>query len=138
MTDRHFLDADGLLALDDRVIQEVEIPEWRGWVRVAAWDGATRWMVIRRWPTGTSAGSADLNLLALIAVYSLVDADGDRLYDEADIPKLARKNARALDRIMTAALRLNGLDAGAVDALGKDSGQAVNGVSTSSSPATSA
>jgi hypothetical protein len=135
-TQKVFLDREGLLALADRVIEEVQIPEWHAYVRIGSWDGATRWKVIRVWPSGGTA-SADLNLLAFVAVYSLVDEAGALLYTEQDIPALARKNARALDRIMTVALRINGLDAGAVDALGKDSAPAGNGASISSSPPTS-
>jgi hypothetical protein len=127
-----YLDREGLLALADRVIEELHVPEWHAYVRVGSWDGTTRWKVIRAWPSGAGATS-DLNLLALVAAYSLVDEDGVLLYTERDIPALARKNARALDRIMTVALRINGLEAGAVDALGKGSAPAENGASTSSS-----
>jgi hypothetical protein len=114
----------------DRVVEDVWIPEWSAYVRVSGWDGTTRWRIVQAWPRGGN-GHPDTNLLALVAAVSLVDAAGTRLFTDADVPALAQKNARALDRVFAVALRLNGLDTTAVDTLGKDSAPAVNGGSTS-------
>lgn len=129
---RTYLDRAGLLAIPDRIVEELHVPEWSAWVRVASWDGATRWRIIQLWPR--EGGRADNNLLALVASVSLVNEAGARLFTDADVAALALKNARALDRIFTVALRLNGLSEGAVDALGKDSAPSPNGGSTSPSP----
>jgi hypothetical protein len=134
---KHYLDRAGVLEFADRVIEELYIPEWQAHVRLATWDGATRWRVIQLWPAPGVPGRErpDLNLLALVASVSLVDADGRRLFSDEDVAALATKNARALDRIFSAALRLNGLDQASVDALGKDSAPSPNGASTSTSRA---
>ena len=130
---RNFLGRRDLLALADRAVEELEVPEWATWVRVRAWDGATRWRVLQAWP---QARERRENLWALVAALSLVDEHGERLFSDEDLPDLAKKNARALDRIFTVALRLNGLDTGARDTLGNDSRPTQNGDSTSSLPVT--
>jgi hypothetical protein len=132
---RNFLGRRDLLALADRAVEELEIPEWSTWVRVKAWDGATRWRVLQAWPQSRERRE---NLWALVAALSLVDEEGERLFTDADLGELAKKNARALDRIFTVALRLNGLEPGARESLGNDSRPMQNGDSTSSLPATSA
>ncbi len=132
---RQFAARDAILAAPDRAIEELEIPEWGTWVRVQAWDGATRWKVLQGWPRD---GRPTVNHWALVAMYSVVDETGERLFGDGDLDELTRKSARALDRIFTTALRLNGLDQGAPERLGKDSASTANGASTSSSPATSA
>jgi hypothetical protein len=140
--ERVFLDRAAVLVVADRVVEELFIPEWQGWVRVGSWDGLTRWRVIQSWTANPSAnGRPDTNLLAVVAQASLVGEDGAEQYALGDVPALARKNAKALDRILTVALRINGLDASAVADLGKDSAPtptpAGNGASTSSLPSTS-
>ena len=56
-----------------------------------------------------SATSEDRGrLLALVAMLSLVDERGQRLFSDEDMPALTEKNFRALERIATAAMRWNG------------------------------
>jgi hypothetical protein len=136
MSERHFPDRAAILAARDRVVEEIELPEWGGWFRVQGWDGHTRWRILQQWPTpGQRTG---VNLWALVACVSLVDGQDKRMFSDEDVGELAQKNARALDKIFQTALRLNGLDARAGDTLGKDSAPTPNGASTSTSPATSA
>jgi hypothetical protein len=136
MSERRFPDRAAILAARDRVVEEIELPEWGGWFRVQGWDGHTRWRILQQWPSPGQRSS--VNLWALVACLSLVDAQDKRLFSDEDVGELAKKNARALDKIFQVALRLNGLDARAGDTLGKDSAPTPNGASTSTSPATSA
>ena len=136
MSDRVYLDREAILGQEDRPWQALEVPEWaHAWVRIGTWTLDTHWRIARASQDGQERG----HLLALVTALSIVDAKGARLFADADVARLAEeKNYRALNRIAQAAMRWNGLDAEAVDALGKDSEPTPTGGSPSGSPAASA
>jgi hypothetical protein len=135
MTDngRVFVGKNGILGLQDQVVEDLYIPEWQAWVRVASWSSATRFRVQR-----ASLEQRDtVNLVALVATVSLVDESGKRLFRDDEIGALADKDARALDRIFTVATRLNAVTPEVLDALGKGSSATPSDASPSASPAPS-
>jgi hypothetical protein len=62
-----------------------------------------------------------LKLRATVCAMSIVDESGKRLFSESDIEALGRKSYKALDRVKTAAEKLNALTADEVDELEKNS-----------------
>lgn len=104
---------DQILAAQDREIREVEVPEWRLTVRVAAMSARARdlWeaeIIARRGKGG--AGIYD-NMRASLLARCIVDADGQRVFNEQDVEALGEKSAAALDRLFSVASQLNGLSA---------------------------
>lgn len=113
----------------------VSVPEWGGDVAVRQLTGAERDAfeqgLVRTGPDGKR--EADLaNMSAKLVAACLVDGTtGDRLFSDSDIDRLANKSATALRRVFEAAQRLNGMGAGAVEAVEKNSPAAPSGSSTS-------
>ncbi len=106
------LSKDQILEADDLQNQEVDVPEWGGSVYVRSMTGADRDAFEASMVTVNPDGSRtpDMrNLRAKLVALTLVDEAGNRLFEVADIPRLALKSAAALERVFEAAQRLNGL-----------------------------
>lgn len=73
-----------------------------------------------------------LYLRARLVALCLIDESGERMYSDAEITTLSDDlPASILGTLFTAAQKLNGLDAQAVEDAGKNSGSAPGGASTS-------
>lgn len=68
--------------------------------------------------------SKQTHFFARLAIATVRDSDGKRLFDDADIAWLSGKSFRALNRIANAALSLNGMTKADQDELLKNSDQA--------------
>ena len=118
------LTRDAILASDDRTYEYVEVPEWKGRVRVQSLTGTERdqydlWLI-----TGKGA-KRDVNLInarAKLVVRAVVDEEGKRIFDEADVVPLGRKNAAAVQRIFDVASKMWGLNEEAIEELTADLG----------------
>lgn len=103
------LTREDILGIVDLKPQEVDVPEWGAKVFIrpmmaterAEWEGFVH---ADREKTGPVKEAQER-----LAVLCLCDADGNRLFTDADIPALSKKNATALERIGIAAMRLNKL-----------------------------
>ena len=121
------LNRDDILAADDLVTEEVEVPEWGGSVYVRTMTGAERSHFELEIVPGVGSGDNRVEMLNLrekLLVLVLVDEDGQRLFSDKDIKVLGQKSAAALDRLFTVAQRLNGLSAADVAELEKNSDSA--------------
>lgn len=108
------LTKDQILEANDLQNQPVQVPEWGGTVFVRSMTGADRDAFEASMVTINPDGSRvpDMrNLRSKLVALTLVDEAGNRLFDVADIPRLALKSAAALERVFEAAQRLNGLGA---------------------------
>jgi hypothetical protein len=72
-----------------------------------------------------------------MVAWCCVDAEGRRMFTDADVDVLAAKSAVALDRIHSVAQRLSGVDPNAAERAAKDFPSGRSGSSTSDSPAIS-
>jgi hypothetical protein len=133
---------DEILGADDLITEDVETPEWGGpgsGVRVKALSGSERDKFQAGFLTfGPSANggmkvvSVDrTNAMARLAALSVVDADGKRLFSDADFLALGDKSAIALERVTDVAMRLSGLTAQTVEALKEGLKETQNGSSGS-------
>lgn len=112
------LSKEQILEASDLKAQPVEVPEWGGTVLVRSMTGADRDAFEASMVTVHPDGSRTpemRNLRAKLVALTLVDEAGNRLFDVADIPRLAAKSAAALERVFEAAQRINGLGAKAED-----------------------
>ena len=103
--------------------ERVAVPEWGGDVYVRALNGSERdsleaWMVEMN-----GKGAQDLygNMTARLAAMTMVDEQGNNLFEMGDVVVLGRKSANALRRVVEVAQRLSGVTQADVEELTKNS-----------------
>lgn len=97
-------DSKAHFGFSDPKTKTVEIPEWEASVFVRQWTGSERANFLNWW----EAKNHDL-FHSHIAVLSLSDKDGNRLFTDEDEASFANKSITALERIAAVALSFNGL-----------------------------
>lgn len=117
------LNRDQIIEKDDSNKVRVDIPEWEGFVFVKMMTGEERdafeeSLVDRN---GQDVRRNLQNFRSKLSARVVCDENGNLLFDEKDILALGRKSARALDRIVTAAQRLNAIEQKDVEDLTKNS-----------------
>lgn len=109
-----------ILAAEDLKHEDIEVPAWRGTVRIAAMSGLARdefRTALAAKEGGVPVGHFSAALLAACCI----DENGDRLFDIEDIEALQAKSATSLDAPAAVAMRLNGLGGAAVQDAAKNS-----------------
>ena len=112
MGDVVILGRDAILAAQDAVTEQVDVPEWGGAVLVKAMSGEQRDAFeksILKDKADPSKGVEMRDFRARFAARVIVDAKGTRLFTDEDVKALSRKSAKALDRVYDAGARLAGL-----------------------------
>ena len=113
-----------ILAAADMPTVDVPVPEWGGTVRLVTLTGAER----DAWEAQFTGDEKERpgNIRASLAAICIVDAEGNRMFGDADVIDLGKKSAPALDRIFDAACKLNRLRPSDIEELEKnsDGGQA--------------
>lgn len=105
------LSRDAILELNDRTTKDVDVPEWGGTVTIREWGLPERAMFSEAME-GRGSGEKSLSdVMALCVVLSVVDGNGDRIFQEKDVPLISRKSGKAVERIFAAATSLNRLSA---------------------------
>ena len=107
-----------ILALDDRLYEEVVVPEWAEVLgdeplRVRGMTGSERdrWEgeMVRFSPDGRRRQMDFSDLRAKLVARCVVDEDGKRIFTDRDIGALGGKSASALQRLFEVAQRLSRL-----------------------------
>jgi hypothetical protein len=106
------LTKEQILNATDLPVEDVPVPEWGGAVRARTLTGAER----DAFEVASSQArekfgfeAAARNYRARWAAACLVGEDGRPLFAAADVEALGGKSSAALDRVLRAANRLNGL-----------------------------
>lgn len=105
------LNRDQIRQAQDLKSESVNVPEWGGTVLVRGMTGAERDQFEQSNIVGKGR-NRDVNLRnyrAKLVIWSCVDADGKRLFSDADAEWLGEKSAAALSRIVDVASRLSGI-----------------------------
>ena len=129
------LTKDQILEAQDLQNESVDVPEWSGSVLVRTMTGADRDAFEASMITTLADGTRKpnmANMRAKLVALTVVDDAGNLLFGVSDVDRLALKSASALERVFTAAQRINGLGAQAEDLAAKNS---VAGLSASSTSA---
>lgn len=100
------LGRDDILAVDDAEIVPVPVPEWGGTVWVRSMTAGERDALETRAYEMRMAKEPPA-AHALTVIFSACDKDGNLLFTEADLPALAKKRGKAMNRILAASQRLN-------------------------------
>jgi hypothetical protein len=110
-----------VLSSKDKETIVVDVPEWNDQLSQEQRDNGEVAQVIisrmsgdarDRWEAscvGKNGGPNFVNLRAKLVSTVVVDEEGNLLFEEKDIVKLGQKSAKALDRIIEAAEKLNKL-----------------------------
>ena len=119
------LTLEQIRAANDLQRELVYVPEWGGDVYVRSlmsWEkDSFEKEQLRRRQNGTDLDSID-GQRARFAALVITDENGERIFKSAaDITMLGRKSGVALDRILTAATKLNGIGAAGEEEAKKNS-----------------
>jgi hypothetical protein len=136
------LTRDAFLAADDLPAEEVDLsdlPGYSGSLLVRGMTGRERdeFEASLAQQRGGQVIQNMVNVRAKIVIRCVVDEDGRRVFDDADIDVLGGKSGAALDRLFTVATRLSGLGERDVEDLTGNFGGPNGASSSSASPATS-
>lgn len=108
------LDKAAILAAADLKHEDVAVPEWGGDVRVRTMTGTQR----EAFGTALAGddGKADMGTFRVkLVVACAVGEDGEPLFTFDDVHALSQKSGAALDRVFSAASKLNGMAADSVE-----------------------
>lgn len=114
------LTRDEILKADDIKTEKVEVPEWGGDVFIRTMSGAERDDFEASLIVGKKTNLS--NIRAKLCALVIVNDKDKRLFAEKDIFALGCKSAKALDRVFTAAQKLNGITSEEIEELVKNSG----------------
>jgi hypothetical protein len=89
-----------ILAANDRATAEVDVPEWGMKVTIRAFSASERDSL------GLQMMKSKENIRAKTAALIIVDENGNRIFNDAEVEALGKKSAKALDRIFDAHLKL--------------------------------
>lgn len=103
------LSREQILAAQDLLFEEIEVPEWGGTVRIKVMSGTDRDAFETQVRDRVKLGQLGENLRALMVACSVVDEGGKLLFGAADIEALGAKSWMALDRVVMASAKLNRL-----------------------------
>jgi hypothetical protein len=117
-----YLTKQQILDAQDLETKEVEVPEWGGTVLVKTMTGVERdafeSSVVKGKGKNTTVNMA--NIRAKLVAASIVDQDGQRLFDDQDVQALGKKSAAALDRVFGVAQKLSKISQDDVEELAKN------------------
>lgn len=109
----NLLSREAILDAQDVTIEQVEVPEWGGFVFVRSLSAKDRdtlesSMVQQKGKTRTVTLD---DFSAKLFVATVCDQEGNLLFSESDVPSLSRKSAAAVRRVLEVAQRLSGMNA---------------------------
>ena len=99
------LSREQILEADDLKIEEMEVPEWGGYIHVRVMTGAERNQFVK--DILELEDSGDLAVRIKLCSIVVVDAKGKRLFTEEDIEALSKKSSKVTDRVYRKAEVLN-------------------------------
>ena len=117
------LTRDAILQAQDLHYEDVEMPEWGGTVRVRTLTGRERDAFEQSMlnEKGKNTKTNLRNIRAKLVALTVVDGEGKRIFNAADIELLGEKSANALDRLFDVARRLSRLTEKDTEELAKNS-----------------
>ena len=118
------LDATTILGIQDTRTEKVYVPEWNGHVYVRTMTGLERddWEKYVTDRIGSDKPiRGHLNIRAKLCSYCLSDKAGARLFNDDQVITLSQKNAKALDIVYEAALKINRLTQSEIEEIEKNS-----------------
>lgn len=101
---------EDFLGLDDRPIEDFEVPEWNKTVKLRGMMGNDRDAWEAHVTNGGKEGSTNLvGMRAKMVAACLVDSNGDRVFPATKEGLLGQRSAAALERLFIRCMALNGM-----------------------------
>jgi len=112
------LSREEIFGLDDKELELVEVPEWKGKVFIRSLTAREKSSFEKR----MLGQKADYGLIMAEYVAAItVDETGSNLFTKKDAEELLKKRSSALERIFEAGQKLNTLDPADIEELAKNS-----------------
>lgn len=134
------LSADQIFGVDDRLTEDVRVPEWGGTVRLRGLSGAERdefESSITKVVKGKEVQDTR-NIRARLIALSAIKEDGTPLFAQNQVAALGRRSSIALSRLFDVACRLSGISSEDAEALEGNSDGGPSEPPTSDSPSPTA
>ena len=115
------LNKEQILSVDDLPFRDVEVPEWKGTVRVRTMTGGER-DAFESSIYDSDGDKVKLNRVdfrAKLLSKVLVDEKGTRLFTDKEITQLSGKSAKAIQRLFDIAQEINGISKSEQEAIEK-------------------
>lgn len=127
------LSREEILSADDLKTKDVHVPEWGGEVRIRALTGEERdkFEASTVQTRGNKTKQNVENFRARLVSLCIINEQGQRMFNPADVRALGRKSVAALQRVFNACNELNGLSDEDVEELTEGFGEEANEASTS-------
>lgn len=101
-----FLTKEQILAADDLAVEEVDIPQWGGKVRIRTLTAGERdEFELDVFGSGEKPNLRDMR--AKLLALTLIDPQGERLFAYDEVVKLTKKSAAVMDMLFDKAQALN-------------------------------
>lgn len=125
------LNKNQILDAPDSKVESFDVPEWGGTTHLRTMTGAERDAFEGSIVTGDGKARNLANIRARLLVKTICDENGQRLFEDADAPKLGAKSAAVLERLFVESQRMNRIGAKDVAELVGNSEAGQSGGSTS-------
>ena len=117
------LTAEAILGADDLPSIRVEVPEWGGHLFVRSMTAGERdlweaWLLDSDEARGK--GEKVDTIRATLVALTAVNGAGERMFTAEQMPALAKKSAKAMDRVFERARALNAMSAADIEELEKN------------------
>lgn len=111
MDEKRQLSRGDILERDDILVEDVYVKEWGGTVRVRTLTARERdlWEDSRTTRKGADVTVDMTDFRASLVVRSVVDGDGERLFEDDDLEAIGAKSGAAIDKLWDVAARLSGI-----------------------------
>jgi len=113
------LTKDQILNAQDIEMQEVDVPEWGGPVRLKTATARDRDNLDRILFPKPGVRNLD-HFRARVVAMCVVDEAGNKIFTDEDVPLLSEKSATAIDRLFPTAQRLSGFSTAEVGEIAKN------------------
>ena len=110
------LTKDQILQANDTRTIDVEVPEWNGTVRVKVMSSLER----QQFQAVVNKKKDETLFMERLIIQCVVDAEGNRIFDEIDLKQLGAKSSLAMARVFEAAAELNGMTKASVEEIEKN------------------
>ena len=121
------LTKDQILKADDKRYVEVDVPEWSGTVRLRTMTGRERDKLEGAISKAQNSGSLMANFRGSVCGLCICDEAGERVFNDLEIRELGDRSGIALDRVFSAAVKLNGIGDAEVKEMVENSDAAPSG-----------
>lgn len=113
-------DANAILNADDMKFEVVDVPEWGGKVRIRSMSGEER-DAFEASIAGEGKVMNTQNIRAKLAMLTIVNSKGERIFTKEQIESLGKKSAAGLNRVYEKSAKLSAITKADVEELAKNS-----------------